>query len=185
MTGLREKKKERTRKLISDIARDLFIEKGYGEVTIAEIAEKAEVAVTTLFNYFPTKESLIFDLENEIDSDILAAIRGREKELSILDALHHYFLSSKLFNPPNKQTFAGFAKLIRSSPELSAYLRGLWGRYEHTLAKEIQRETGASKVEAECMAKLILEGVSFACNATAPKDALNFSFTVLKNGWNK
>ncbi len=183
--GLREKKKERTRKLIADIARDLFIERGYGDVTVAEIAEKAEVAVTTLFNYFPTKESLIFDLEDEIDTDILATIRDRKKDQSILDALHHYFLSSKLFNPPNKKTFAGFAKLIRSSPELSSYLRGLWGRYENTLAKEIQGEFGANKLEAECLAKLVFEGVSFACNSPAPKDTLNFTFKILKNGWDK
>ncbi|MGJ4747690.1 TetR/AcrR family transcriptional regulator [Leptospira sp. SA-E8] len=183
--GLREAKKAKTRKLISDIARDLFIERGYGDVTVAEIAEKAEVAVTTLFNYFPTKESLIFDLEEEIDADILAAIRNRKKGQSILDALYQYFFSSKLFNPPDKKTFSGFGKLIRSSPELSSYLRGLWARYENTLAKEIQNDSGVSKMEAECVAKLILEGVSLACNSPSPKDALNLTFKILKNGWNK
>ncbi|PJZ77073.1 TetR/AcrR family transcriptional regulator [Leptospira neocaledonica] len=183
--GLREVKKAKTRKLISDIARDLFIEKGYDTVTIVEIAEKAEVAVTTLFNYFPTKESLIFDLEDEIDSDILTAIRDRKKGQSILDALHQYFFSSKLFNPPDKKTFSGFGKLIRSSPELTSYLRGLWARYENTLAKEIQNDSGSNKIEAECVSKLILEGVSFACNSPSPKEALNLTFKVLKNGWNK
>lgn len=183
--GLREQKKEKTRKLISDIARDLFIERGYESVTIVEIAEKAEVAVTTVFNYFPTKESLIFDLEDEIDTDILAAIRDRKKGQSILDALYQYFFSSKLFNPPSKKTFAGFGKLIRSSPELSSYLRGLWGRYENTLAKEIQNDSGTNKAEAECVAKLILEGVSHACNSPSPKDTLNLTFRILKNGWNK
>ncbi|TGL63793.1 TetR/AcrR family transcriptional regulator [Leptospira sarikeiensis] len=183
--GLREIKKAKTRKLISDIARDLFIERGYEAVTIVEIAEKAEVAVTTLFNYFPTKESLIFDLEDEIDTDILEAIRSRKKGQSILDALHGYFLSSKLFNPPNKKTFSGFGKLIRSSTELSSYLRGLWGRYENTLAKEIQDDSGVNKLEAECLAKLLLEGVSYACNSTSPKETLNLTFKILKNGWNK
>jgi AcrR family transcriptional regulator len=183
--GLREKKKAKTRKLISDIARDLFIERGYGSVTVAEIAEKAEVAVTTLFNYFPTKESLIFDLEDEIESDIVATIRERKKQQSILDALHRYFISSKLFNPPNKKSFTGFAKLIRSSPELSSYLRGLWGRYEHTLAKEIQDAADMDKIEAEILAKLILEGVSFACNSASPKETLNLSFKFLRNGWDK
>jgi AcrR family transcriptional regulator len=183
--GLRQEKKERTRQLISDTARDLFIEKGFGAVTVTEIAEKAGVAVGTLFNYFPSKESLIFDLEDEIDADILAAIRGRKKGQSILDALHRYFYASKLFNPPDKKVFAGFGKLIRSSPELSAYLRGLWARYEKTLAKEIRDGSGAGKTEAECVAKLILEGVSFACNASSPKEALDLSFKVLKNGWDQ
>jgi AcrR family transcriptional regulator len=183
--GLRETKKARTRKLICDLARDLFIARGYGAVTVAEIAAQAEVAVTTLFNYFPTKESLIFDLEDEIDADILATIRDRKNGQSILDALHEYFLASKMFNPLNKKIFAEFMKLVRSSPELSAYFRGMWGRYENTLAAAIQSDSRARKVEAECVAKLILEGVSFACNSPSPKDALNLTFEVLKNGWAK
>jgi AcrR family transcriptional regulator len=183
--GLREKKKTKTRELIADVARDLFIEKGFGAVTVAEIAEKAEVAVTTLFNYFPTKESIIFDREDEIDIEILTAIRDRQKDQLILDALHQYFLTSKLMNPPNKKIFSEFMKLVRSSIELTSYFRRMWDRYEHTLAKEIQGASGVNKIEAECMARLILEGVRFACTSPAPKDALNQSFNVLKNGWNK
>jgi len=183
--GLRDQKKQKTKKLIADLATSLFMERGFHGVTVNEIAAAAEVSPTTVFNYFPTKESLIFDLEEEIDSDILATIRARKKDQSILDALHRYFLASKLFNPPDKGNFAGFAQLIKSSPELSSYLRGLWGRYENTLAKEIQSESSADKIEAECVAKLVFEGVSFACNSPSPKDALNLTFQVLKNGWNK
>jgi AcrR family transcriptional regulator len=183
--GLREIKKARTRKLISDIGRDLFIERGYTAVTVAEIAEQAEVAVTTLFNYFPTKESIVFDREDEVDADILAAIRARRTDQSILDALHECFLASKLFNPPNKKVHAEFMKLLRSTPELAAYFRGMWNRYGDNLAKEIQAQSGANRIEAECLARLILEGVSFACHSPSPKDALNLAFQVLKNGWNK
>src|ERR1700722_8751217 len=106
--GLRETKKAKTRQLISDVARDLFIAKGYAAVTVADIADKAEVAVATLFNYFPTKESIIFDLEDEIDSDLTATIRDRQKGQSILDAIHQYFLASRMFNPPNKRIFSEF-----------------------------------------------------------------------------
>jgi len=183
--GLRELKKEKTRKMISDLATDLFIKRGYNAVTMTDVAAAAEVSVSTVFNYFPTKESLLFDLEDEIDSAILATIRERKKDHSILEALHQYFLTSKLFNPPQKKNFMGFTKLIRSSPELSSYLRGLWSRYENTLAKEIQSGSGANKMEAECIAKLVFEGVSFACYSPTPKDALNLTFKVLKNGWNK
>jgi AcrR family transcriptional regulator len=183
--GLREKKKAKTRKLIADLARDLFLERGYEAVTVAEIADRAEVAVTTLFNYFPTKESIIFDLEDEIDTDILTTIRDRKKDQTILAALHKYFLTSQMMNPPNKKIFSEFMKLVRSSPELTSYFRGMWGRYENTLAREIQSDSGVNKTEAECVAKLILEGVRFACNSPSPKDALNLTFKVLKNGWNK
>jgi len=183
--GLREKKKAKTRKSISDIARDLFIERGYAAVTVVEIAAKAEVAVTTLFNYFPTKESLIFDREDEIDAAIAGAVRERKKGQSILNGLHRYFLTSKLIDPPDKKIFSEFMKLVRSSPELSSYFRGMWSRYADTLAREIQKDSGVNKMEAECVAKLILEGLSFACNSPSPKDALNLTFKVLKNGWNR
>jgi AcrR family transcriptional regulator len=183
--GLRETKKAKTRQLISDVARDLFIAKGYSAVTVADIADKAEVAVATLFNYFPTKESMIFDLEDEIDSGLSATIRNRQKGQSILDALHQYFLAGRMFNPPNKRMFTEFMKLVRSSPELTSYFRGIWGRYEKTLAAAIQSDTGANRLESECVATLILEGVSFACNAPSPKDALNLTFRVLKDGWRR
>lgn len=123
--GLREIKKAKTRKLISDIARDLFIEKGYDTVTIAEIAEKAEVAVTTLFNYFPTKESLIFDLEDEIDTDILKAIKERKKGQSILDALYRYFFRASYSIRPIKK----LSPDLESSSDLRLNLLPIYAGY--------------------------------------------------------
>src|SRR6516165_949039 len=58
--GLRERKKQRTRELISDTARKLFAERGFERVSVAEIARAAEVSGATVFNYFPTKEDLVF-----------------------------------------------------------------------------------------------------------------------------
>ena len=59
--GLRERKKRQTRQQISDIATGLFLERGFDAVTIAEIAEAADVSVNTVYNYFPSKEDLFFD----------------------------------------------------------------------------------------------------------------------------
>lgn len=181
--GLRETKKAKTRQHISDIGCALFMERGFENVTVAEIAAKAEVAVATLFNYFPTKESILFDREDEIEDEILNAIRNRQKGTSIIDALHKYFLASKMINPPNKRVHAEFMKLIRSSPELSAYFQGLWRRYANHLAGEIQSVCKAN--EAQAIASLILEGVNFACNSDSPRESLNATFKLLKNGWKK
>lgn len=59
--GRRERKKRQTRQSISVIATDLFLEKGFDVVTVAEVAAAADVAVQTVFNHFPTKEDLFFD----------------------------------------------------------------------------------------------------------------------------
>src|SRR5437764_10720607 len=58
--GLRERKKQRTRELIAETARRLFIERGFEAVPVAEIARAAEVSEATVFNYFPTKEDLLY-----------------------------------------------------------------------------------------------------------------------------
>jgi AcrR family transcriptional regulator len=58
--GLRERKKQRTRQLLVATAFRLFEEKGYEQTTVAEVAAAAEVSTKTFFNYFPSKEDVVF-----------------------------------------------------------------------------------------------------------------------------
>lgn len=60
MTGLREQKRERTRRALLAAARQLFAEKGYAATTMAEIAAAADVSPRTAFTYFPAKDDLLF-----------------------------------------------------------------------------------------------------------------------------
>ena len=64
--GLRERKRLRTRREISDVATRLFVERGFERVTLAEIAEAADVSVKTIFNHFGSKEELFFDRVDEV-----------------------------------------------------------------------------------------------------------------------
>ena len=59
-TGLRERKKQQTRELLAETARRLFTERGFERVSVAEIARVADVSEKTVFNYFPTKEDLVY-----------------------------------------------------------------------------------------------------------------------------
>jgi Bacterial regulatory proteins, tetR family len=59
--GLRERKKHLLRQQLSDTATELFVERGFDNVRVAEIAEACGVSEKTVYNYFPTKESLILD----------------------------------------------------------------------------------------------------------------------------
>ena len=58
--GLRERKKQRTRRTIVDVATRLFAEQGYDATTLVQIADEAEIAPSTFFNYFPAKVDIVF-----------------------------------------------------------------------------------------------------------------------------
>jgi AcrR family transcriptional regulator len=59
--GLREMKAARTRRQIADVAVTAFIEQGYDETTMEQIAELAEIGTSTLYRYFPSKELLLLE----------------------------------------------------------------------------------------------------------------------------
>src|ERR1700749_1879607 len=93
--GLRERKKQQTRELIAETARRLFAARGFEEGTVAEIAREAEVAETTVFNYFPTKEDLVYWRREPFEPALLAAIRERASGEPVLAAFRRFVLQAR------------------------------------------------------------------------------------------
>src|SRR5690349_18397306 len=89
--GLRERKKRQTRLAISDKATRLFIERGFENVTISEVAAAADVSVATVFNYFATKEELFFDRGPEVEEAPSRIVRERHRGESAVAALRRSF----------------------------------------------------------------------------------------------
>lgn len=83
--GLRELKKARTRAAIQREALRLFRERGYDATTVEQIAQAAEVAHTTVFRYFPTKEDLV--ISDEADPVFFEALRAQPPDLTPIQAL--------------------------------------------------------------------------------------------------
>jgi AcrR family transcriptional regulator len=84
-SGLRERKKARTRAAIQRHALRLFREQGYSATTVDQIAAAAEISPSTFFRYFPTKEATV--LYDAFDPLLIAATLAQPAELSPLAAL--------------------------------------------------------------------------------------------------
>jgi AcrR family transcriptional regulator len=144
--GLRERKKRRTRDAILQTALRLFTERGFDAVSVAEIADAVEVSVRTVYNYFPTKEHLVFDRMEAFEQALLAAIRDRAPGESTLEAFRRFVLTSsvRLEAKEASEVVATAARMITASPALQAHEREVLGRYTDGLAALLAEETRAS-----------------------------------------
>jgi AcrR family transcriptional regulator len=145
--GLRERKKQRTRRLIAETARRLFVERGFDRVTVAEIAGAAEVAEKTVFNYFPTKEDLVYWRLEAFEEELLAAIREREPGESAVAAFARFVLAQGGWlaerDPAAREQLAAITRMIMESRALLAREQQVFERYTESLAALLAEETGA------------------------------------------
>jgi AcrR family transcriptional regulator len=160
--GLRERKKQRTRQAIRDTAVRLFVERGFDHVTVAEIAETAEVAEKTVFNYFGTKEALLFDDDAPIQHDLVAIIRdrgpGESAIAAVRRAVRRYL--AHLEEPAAIPVYHQALRVVLQSPALQTYLRELFARAEPAVARVLAEETGAGPDSVEPgVAAMALVGV--------------------------
>src|SRR5215213_10182685 len=138
-SGLRERKKERTRQLIADTARQLFAERGFDAVTVAEIARQAEVAEKTVYNYFPTKEDLFYSRLEAFEEDLLEAIRERKPGESIVAAFRGFLIAQRgvlaMRGDDDEATrrVRTITRVIVESPALLARERQVFTRYTESL----------------------------------------------------
>ncbi len=85
--GLRERKKLRTRQTIERVALELFAERGFQATTLAEIAQVAEVAPSTLHTYFRSKTDIVFGLQDALRESARQALVGRPESERVAEAL--------------------------------------------------------------------------------------------------
>jgi AcrR family transcriptional regulator len=149
--GLRERKKLKTRQLIAETARGLFTERGFEAVTVAEIARTADVSEKTVFNYFPTKEDLVYWRLESFEDELLAAIRDRAPGESALAAFARFILVPRglLAQGDRAEQLAGIARMIESSPALLVREQQVFARYTAALAVVLAEETGADPDDPE------------------------------------
>jgi AcrR family transcriptional regulator len=127
--GLRERKKRLMRQQLSDTATEMFVERGFDAVRVAEIAEACGVSEKTVFNYFPTKESLVLDrwdttmaalrtgLTDPAVPPVQAALRILAEELGAMTS----WLDTQADQAGAIAKFQRFGALLQSTPALRAH----------------------------------------------------------------
>src|SRR5215207_5455332 len=145
--GLRERKKQHTRELIAETARGLFSERGFERVTVAEIARAADVSEQTVFNYFPTKEDLVYWRLGSFEEELLTTIREREPGEPAIAAFRRFLLSQRGllgdYDEAAREQLTAFTRMIVESPALRAREAQILFGYTASLAALLAEETGA------------------------------------------
>jgi AcrR family transcriptional regulator len=158
--GLRSRKKAATRQHISNVATRLFVERGFESVSVDEIAREAEVARKTVFNYFPRKEDLVFDREDEVRELVRQALleRGASSPVNAFQALMLALVKEKhpLFLMSERPV--RFWQTVAQSPALTLRARELQGTLADDLADMLAHAAGklAPNSDARLAASMLM-----------------------------
>ncbi|MFE0512190.1 TetR/AcrR family transcriptional regulator [Streptomyces sp. NPDC058964] len=145
--GLRERKKRETRQRISDIATGLFLERGFVTVTMADVAEAADVSVNTVYNYFPAKEDLFFDRSAGVVDRLPRWVRGRDAGESAARAVLRELREEVETVSPRVGLMEGydrFMRVIHEAPPLRSRLWSLQQEIQDNLESALREEAGAA-----------------------------------------
>ncbi|WP_255951990.1 TetR/AcrR family transcriptional regulator [Streptomyces odontomachi] len=145
--GLRERKKRQTRQYISDVATGLFLERGFDAVTVAEVAEAANVSVNTVYNYFPAKEDLYLDRLSGIVDRLSRWVRGRDAGEAAAAAVLRELRDEVEAVSPRIGLVAGYAqymRVIQGAPSLQSRLWSFGQEVFENLEATLREETGAA-----------------------------------------
>ena len=155
-SGLRERRKQETRQAISNIATQMFVDRGFDEVTIAEVADAAGVAKMTVTNYFPRKEDLVLDRAEAIERHLADVIAARAPGESMLAAIRRDYAEAVARTDVTLGLSSpAFAAMILGSPVLAGRVREMLDRREQLLGDAIAAETGTDGPQQRLVAVLL------------------------------
>ncbi|WBU37600.1 TetR/AcrR family transcriptional regulator [Homoserinibacter sp. YIM 151385] len=183
--GRRERKKAATRKAISDAATRLFLERGFDEVSIREIADVADVSPTTVFAHFPQKEALVFDEDEEQRDELVAIVRDRPAGTGILEAFQAAFHRGVAEQAAYGRQRRAFLELVDSTPALNDYAARMWLRHEQAVAAAVAQDLGRERPDdaIRVLARFVLQIQLLALESEDPAAALDTAFALLAPGW--
>ena len=141
--GIRAQRKRATREELLQTASELFAQRGYDHVTVAEIAAGAGVSVKTLFQHFRSKEDLLLAELDQTHERLLNALREREPGESPVDALVAW-MSSEIENSP-PDGMERWERTVGNSPAVAALRRRLYEQWEIAIARVLADEANEAR----------------------------------------
>jgi AcrR family transcriptional regulator len=180
--GRRERKKAATRQALSEAAMKLFVERGFDNVTVREIADAADVSTTTLMKHFPTKEALVFDRDDEIERALVATVAGGSSKPAVLAALRSYMRARAARVVSERRT--AFMKLVRATPALGDYWQKMWMRHEAVLARALAKQLRKPQGDLWCtaVAHYVLGAAALAEDSRQPTQMIEIAFDIVERG---
>ncbi|MCP9211132.1 TetR/AcrR family transcriptional regulator [Streptomyces sp. NEAU-Y11] len=181
--GRRERKKAATRQKIADTALRLFLERGYDAVGIRDVAAEADVAVTTLFSHFASKEALVFEQDDDFEQRLTQAVTDRAPDEPLIPALRREIQS--LVRHCTADGATPIWRMIDESPALREYEESMRLRHAESLAKAIAADPDLSQTTtaSRTIARFVIDAYSLAREAPDPDAALDEIFRMIEAAW--
>jgi len=155
--GRRERKKRETRDRLADVAARLFAEHGYDAVSVSDVARAAGVADQTVYNHFPTKPDLVFDLAEEMLERSRRCVAERDPASTPADALRasvHEDIDQFVRGDPSL-TRGEYLALSVASDDVRRYAM----RFRHDQAEAIAAAIGETDPELNALVARAHAGV--------------------------
>lgn len=181
--GRRERKKAATRQKIADTALRLFLERGYDAVGIRDVAAEADVAVTTVFAHFTSKEALVFERDQDFEQRLTRAVTDRPAHESLIPALHHEVQA--LVRHCTAEGSAPVRRMIEGSPALREYEESMSLRHAQALAAALAADPHLPRSATACRAtaRFTIDAYALACRADDPGATVDEVFRMIKAAW--
>ncbi len=157
-SGLRERKKQLTRRLISDTATTLFLRNGFDAVRVVDVATACQVSEKTIYNYFPTKESLVFDRFEDMEIGVRRAFGPEGETVAPVEAAVDVIAAGlasafdawgRADRRPDSKQMSRFAEMIQQTPALRAAQWAMLDQMSRVVAEGVARRVGGDPDDPE------------------------------------
>lgn len=158
----RERKKDRTRGKLTEIAHNLFLRQGYEATTLEQIAGEAKVTVRTVLRYFGSKLRLALAPQYDHVDEFRARLQAPDREIDTLSCWRQHV--EKIANSlTDAREVARHQKFVENVPVLLVGLLEVRQAYEDALEAALAQDAGVdpeTDLHSRLLAAMLLAGNS-------------------------